>query len=191
MILNAFQNERILVVDGQYWPFMFLTKGFTVKIGVLSDTHISSLENGYELSARLLAGPFYDVEMILHAGDHVIPDLDSCFNGLPYYGVCGNMDMSSSFLPQKRLIDVCGFTIGMTHGWGAPIGIEKRVADYFKKDDVDVIVFGHSHRPVCLQFDSVLMLNPGSATDRRSAPFHSVAILNIETDVAAEIISID
>jgi uncharacterized protein len=167
------------------------TKGFTVKIGVLSDTHITSLEEGYDLATRLLNGPFRHVEMILHAGDHIIPDFDSCFNGLPYYGVCGNMDRLDSSLPQKRVIDINGTRIAMTHGWGSPIGIEKRVADYFKDDVVDVIIFGHSHRPICLQFDSILLLNPGSATDRRSAPFHSVAILNIETIISADIISLD
>lgn len=162
-----------------------------MKIGVLSDTHINSLKDGYDLAARLLNGPFHDVEMILHAGDHVIPDFNSCFNGLPYYGVCGNMDRVDSFLPQRRVIEVEGIRIAMTHGWGSPTGIEERVVDYFKDDAVDVIIFGHSHRPVCLQFDSVLLLNPGSATDRRSAPFHSVALLNIDAIVSAEIVSID
>lgn len=162
-----------------------------MKIGVLSDTHIVSLEAGNRLAQRLLSGPFCNVEMILHAGDHVIADFDSCFDGLVYYGVCGNMDSADSFLPQRRIIKVDQHRIGMIHGWGSVYGIEQRVFDSFADQEIDVLVFGHSHFPVCRQVGSVLLLNPGSATDRRAAPSHTVAVLELGATVQAEIIAID
>lgn len=162
-----------------------------MKIGVLSDTHIDSLKDGCRLADFLLQGPFKDVEMILHAGDHVISDFDSCFAGLKYYGVCGNMDRCDGFLPQKRIVDIGTARIGMIHGWGSVSGIEERVISSFCDDDIDVLVFGHSHKPVCRRVGSLLLLNPGSATDRRSAPFHSVAVLDVGDRVTAEIIALD
>jgi putative phosphoesterase len=151
------------------------------------------MADGFRLAELLMAGPFDGVEMILHAGDHVIPDLDSCFTGLPYYGVSGNMDPVDSFLPQKRIVEVGSVRIGMTHGWGPVGGIEERVMDSFRDDAIDVLVYGHSHRPVCRRIDSVLLLNPGSPTDRRSSPFHSVAVLDIDgkMNINAEIIALD
>jgi len=79
----------------------------------------------------------------------------------------------------------------MTHGWGVLAGIEERVLESFSTDCLDVLVFGHSHRPVCRQDGSVLLLNPGSPTDRRSAPYHSVGLLHINSEVKGEIIRID
>ena len=162
-----------------------------MKIGVLSDTHIHNIAAGTALAQRLLLGPFADVDVILHAGDHVLPELESCFYPLKWFGVCGNMDTPQSNLPLQRIIDLGGIKIGMTHGHGAPSGIERRVINSFIGDDIDVIIFGHSHQPVCRQVGSVLLFNPGSATDRRSAPYHTVGILHIDASVIGEIVRID
>ncbi|WP_321391183.1 metallophosphoesterase [uncultured Desulfuromusa sp.] len=162
-----------------------------MKIGVLSDTHLHSLEAGVELAQKLQNGPFADVDTILHAGDHVYPALDSCFYPIPWYGVRGNMDDTQAVLPTSRIIDFAGKKIGMVHGWGSQYGIETRVLDFFAGFDLDVIIFGHSHQPVCRHIGKVLLFNPGSPTDRRSAPYHTVGILNIGTVVTAEIVRID
>ena len=88
----------------------------TMKIGVLSDTHIHSLKAGITLAEKLLSGPFSDVDVVLHAGDHVLPELASCFYPLPWYGVQGNMDCSSAALPLQRVVQLGGFSIAMTTG---------------------------------------------------------------------------
>ncbi len=119
-----------------------------MKIGVLSDTHIHSLKAGQRLADFLLKGPFRDIEMVLHAGDHVIPDLDSCFDGLPYFGVCGNMDRCSPHLPQRRIVSIGPYRVGMVHGWGAPDGIEDRVLHCFRGDKTDVIILVTAISPV-------------------------------------------
>ena len=162
-----------------------------MRVGVLSDTHIHSFNIGIEFAKKLMNGPFSDVDVILHAGDHVHPDLGSCFYPVPWYGVRGNMDSQHDNLPVQRIVKLADSRIGMVHGWGTLNGIEKRVLNSFFGEDIDVLVFGHSHRPVCRKVGSILLFNPGSPTDRRSAPFHSVGILDIDTEVTGEIIRLD
>ncbi len=162
-----------------------------MKIGVLSDTHLHDFKTCSELADMLLNGPFSRVDAILHAGDIVWPDFGLCFAPIPWYGVCGNMDTPASSLPVRRIVTLNSVRIGMIHGWGAPAGIERRVLGEFSTDKIDVLVFGHSHFPVCHQVGSVLLLNPGSATDRRSAPHHTVGILNLGDEISGEIVSID
>jgi len=162
-----------------------------MRVGIISDTHIHSLDAGTKLAEKLLRGPFSAVDVILHAGDHTFSDLASCFYPLPWYSVQGNMDLPQSGFPLQRVVQLADTRIGMIHGWGAPNGIEKRVWDNFSAENIDVLVFGHSHRPVCRRVGSVLLLNPGSPTDRRSAPHHTVGLLHIGQGVEGEIIRID
>ena len=162
-----------------------------MKIGVMSDTHISQLDEGIALRERLLAGPFADVEAILHAGDQVHPGLETCFSPLPWYAVKGNMDPSHCTDPLKRVVELGGVRIGMVHGFGAPEGIVRRVLAEFFGTPLDVLVFGHSHQPFCGRQDGLLLLNPGSPTDRRYAKNHTVALLTTEPALQAEIIRLD
>lgn len=161
-----------------------------MKIGVLSDTHISCLAQGIELSERLLAGPFAEVETILHAGDQVIPELGDCFSPLPWYAVRGNMDDSAMGEPLKRILEFEEIRIGVIHGWGTPAGLEQRVLAEFAGDALDVLIFGHSHQPLNRHQGTVLLLNPGSPTDRRYAPCHTVGLLTIDSGVRGEIIAL-
>ncbi len=160
-------------------------------IGVLSDTHIVNIADGHPLAKKLLSGPFADVAAIIHAGDHVHPDLSSCFEPVPFYSVSGNMDKVSVDRPISRILSFADKRIGVVHGWGGGHSIEQRVMETFYSSNVDVIVFGHSHKPLCQRRGSVLLFNPGSPTDRRSAPFHSVGILTIGAEVTGRIIALD
>jgi len=162
-----------------------------MKIGVLSDTHIVSLAEGIKLADELLAGPFADIGAIIHAGDLVIPEIESCFNSLPWFAVRGNMDNSLVTFPDRRIIDCQTKRIGLIHGWGAPQGIEQRVLAAFSADSIDVLIFGHSHQPVCKQVGSVLLMNPGSPTDRRYASCHTVGLLTVGREIQGEIIVLD
>lgn len=162
-----------------------------MRVGVLSDTHIHALMDAQCLADKLLAGPFADVEAILHAGDAVIDGLADCFVPLPWYAVRGNMDHSLYDLPISRIVQLAGKQIGMVHGWGPAGGMEQRVAAHFSERSIDVVVFGHSHQPLCRKVGSILFFNPGSATDRRKAEHHTVGVLSIGEEVSGEIIPID
>ncbi len=71
--------------------------------------------------------------------------------------------------------------IGITHGWGSPEGIESRVKGLL--GDVDIIIYGHSHRARIEQIGKVLFFNPGPG-------WQSFGILTIDKDVKGELIRI-
>ena len=121
--------------------------------------------------------------MIIHAGDFTTIEV---LNGLKQLGevkaVQGNMDSAElkSILPIKEIIETGDKKIGITHGSGGPWRIEHRVRKMF--DQVDIIVYGHSHQSQNKVIDGILFFNPGKATN-------SFGILTIEEDVKGEIIS--
>ena len=163
-----------------------------LKIGVISDTHLGSLADANHLAEYLLSGPFSDVDAILHAGDMVLPELIDCFQPTPCYAVRGNMDESAPGVPDKRVLGFEGMRIGLIHGWGPRSGLEKRVMGEFADKQIDCLVYGHSHYPVCRRQGDLLLFNPGSPVDRRSAPKHTVGILKIEnSEICGQIIALD
>lgn len=160
-----------------------------MKIGVISDTHIPV--NAQKLPETVKTA-FKDVAMIIHAGDlvceSVIVELKKITNKVEV--VCGNMDSSEmrSKFPEKKVITVGKYKIGITHGYGAAGNIKDRVLKEFK--NVDIIVFGHSHKPINEQKNGVLLFNPGSPTDNIFAPFQSVGILELDKGKKGTIIKI-
>ncbi|PLX87355.1 MAG: YfcE family phosphodiesterase [Desulfuromonas sp.] len=163
-----------------------------VRLGILSDTHLSCSEDVVALTDALLAGPFADVSAILHAGDMVSPFMIDSFAPVPCYAVQGNMDQATSGVPQKRILGFEGHRIGLVHGWGPRAGLEKRVVEAFADERIDCLVYGHSHSPVCHRQDGLLIFNPGSPVDRRSAPSHTVGILEVSSvGIQGEIIHLD
>ncbi len=177
-----------------------------MKIGVISDTHVSG--GGFHLKKAasryinkvsmdaselcdLVMPWFADVELIIHAGDFVSFGLVTALSEFgPVEGVSGNMDPGeiTSRFPAKIVVNAGGFRIGVMHGSGGPGGIEQRVRAEF--DDVDLIVFGHSHYSFDEEVDGVRMLNPGSPTDRRFAPSHSIGLIQLEDSIITEIVEL-
>lgn len=137
-----------------------------MKIVVLSDTHLPKRKKG--LPTRLLE-ELKDVEIIIHAGDWLTIDV---YNELQTYarveGVYGNVDDEEiiGLLPSKKIVEVGGFTIGITHGHGKGKTTEKRAIAAFEGEKVDCIIFGHSHIPVKKYEGDILIFNPGSPTDK-------------------------
>lgn len=160
------------------------------RIGVLSDTHIASMQHGGSQICALVDGYFADVSMILHAGDIIDPDLLLHFAPREVHAVRGNLDPAESGLPQKRVLEVGGFRIGLIHGWGDPGNLIPRVLAEFADASLDCLVFGHSHQPLCQRHGNILLFNPGSPTDRRSAPFHSIGLLELDKTIRGRIIRI-
>lgn len=163
----------------------------TVKIGVLSDTHFADLGRGLPFLADLAERYFSETEIILHAGDLVEADILMAFAGRTVHAVRGNMDPPSRALPNRKVVEVGGFRIGLIHGWGPPDTVEERILREFQGGGLDCLVYGHTHQPVCHRRDGLLLFNPGSPTDRRWAPYHSVGILTLGEEISGEIIPID
>jgi putative phosphoesterase len=151
-----------------------------MKIGVISDTHATSFDQLPDQILRTLA----EVDLIIHAGDFVARDV---LDGLKRLGevkaVAGNMDSKElkQILPEKETLIIEGKRVGIIHGWGSPYGIDDRVGGMF--DDVDIIVYGHSHYSQNEMKKGILFFNPGQAKN-------SFGILTIGQEVSGEIINL-
>ncbi len=161
--------------------------GNKVKIGVLSDTHISCFDGNLK---TILDEHFSDVDLIFHAGDLVDLSVLELFGDKEVRAVCGNMDNQRvrQELPEQRLMEINGFKIGLIHGWGSQEGIERKLADRLGK--LDCIIFGHTHYPVNKIIDGIYFFNPGSAVDKRFAKNRSIGILEIGKYITGRIITI-
>ncbi|MEA3361357.1 MAG: metallophosphoesterase family protein [Thermodesulfobacteriota bacterium] len=158
-----------------------------MKIGVISDTHLSGV------NARLneiYNNYFTNVDMIIHAGDAVSAEVIEFLGQKRLHAVQGNMDSQEikGRLPRKKIFEANGVRIGLIHGWGSPYGIEERIKPEF--EDIQVIVYGHSHRAVNHIHDGVLFFNPGTATGFCADGIHSIGILDIGRGITGNIIKI-
>jgi putative phosphoesterase len=160
-----------------------------MKIGIISDTHIPYAAP--RLPTKIYSA-FEGVDLILHAGDLVEPVVLNELNKLAEtHAVHGNMDNFEvrKALPDKRIIEIGNFKIGLTHGHGAPYNLIKTVGKEMGSE-VDAIVFGHSHSPVNKVQDGILFFNPGSPTDKIFATYNSYGMLTVDTELKGEIIRI-
>ena len=150
------------------------------KIGVISDTHVPRKSPAVPAAALKV---FSGVDLILHAGDlEVMSVLDELEAVAPVKAVCGNMDVfrGEGLLPDRLVVEVEGCRIGLTHGWGAPDGLEERALQSFAKDNVRAVVFGHTHLTCNEWRGGALLFNPGTPTDKRFSQFLSVGILTVD-----------
>ena len=159
-----------------------------MKIGVISDTH---LDGPTAFLEKIVETYLWDAELILHAGDiHSLRVLD-VFGGREVRAVAGNRDLPDvrRRFPEKAVIEVKGFRIGLTHGWGFPLGLERRVTSLFQ--DIHCLVFGHTHWPVNRKQDGLLLFNPGSLKGGLSSFWRrSIGLLSIDQDIRGEIIRV-
>ncbi len=161
------------------------------KIGVLSDTHLSDIDNDFKNLFDY--GPFKDIDTFIHAGDFTSIRIVDFLDSYIFYGVQGNMDDYEvrKRLPERRIETLDGVRIGITHGWGAPFDLDQKVYEYFNDSLIQCIVFGHSHKPANHFIGKTLMFNPGSFKKSLISPRRSVGLLTIDGgEIRGEIISL-
>jgi putative phosphoesterase len=162
-----------------------------VKIGVIADTHIP--DRAKEIPQRILE-EFKKAELIIHAGDlvdlSVLDKLKSICGNVK--AVWGNMDPNEvrKNLPEKDIIEVGNYRIGLMHGYGPPHMLIDFLASAFKNDNVDLIIFGHSHRGLNEKKGDILFFNPGSPTDKIFSPYNSYGIIELGDKIEARLIKI-
>lgn len=164
-----------------------------MKIGVIADTHIS--HQNWSLPARL-RDVFAGVELILHLGDicelGVLRELQNEYTlTMAVYGECDD-ELVRRYLEAEKVVEFGRRRIGMIHGHrperagllallrrllGPP---EEDLPGYLlsRFENVDCILFGHTHRPYNRLHGGVLLFNPGPAVELAGRP-PSVGILEI------------
>ncbi len=148
-----------------------------MRIGIIADTH--------GLLRPDVFNAFAEVDRILHAGDIGPPDLLTELEAMaPVTAVHGNTDGYDlrSRLPKVADFEWEGFRFVLTHGdeFGSPTP-EKLNRAY---PDAEIILFGHTHRPVVTTVDLVVtVMNPGAAGPRRFNIEPSVGIMELEPGI--------
>lgn len=149
-----------------------------MNVAVISDTHLPR-------GARRLPDDCLErlraADLILHAGDvvalSVLEELRAL--GPPLHGVHGNMDDAElrALLPRSTVVEAAGARIGMVHDPGPAAGRGDRLAGRFP--GCHAVVYGHTHVPEVERAASTWILNPGSPTERRRSPSHTMLVLEI------------
>jgi uncharacterized protein len=149
-----------------------------VEIAIISDTHLPRGRHALpdDCIARLQAA-----DLIVHAGDFSrLEVLDELSTFGPVVGVCGNTDDARlrAALPASALIGVGERTLAVIHDAGPAQGRLRRLRARFP--GADAVVFGHSHIPLHETApDGFQIFNPGSPTDRRRQPRHTMGVCRV------------
>jgi putative phosphoesterase len=159
-----------------------------VRLAIISDTH---LPRGTRALPAECVEQLRAADLILHAGDvsvfAVLEDLRAI--GPPVAAVHGNVDDARvrAALPAARLVDAGGARIAMLHDAGPAAGRLARMRARFAASGAVAVVFGHSHIPLHERDPATgfQIFNPGSPTDRRRQPAHTMGLA--EADAAGAI----
>jgi putative phosphoesterase len=148
-------------------------------IAIISDTHMP--KGSRELPLQCVEH-LRTAELILHAGDvstaSVLDQLTAF--GPPLLAVHGNVDDAALLerLPAELEIELDGSRLAMTHDAGPARGRLARMRKRFPA--ADAVVFGHSHIPLHEVDGSFQIFNPGSPTERRREPRHTMGLARAE-----------
>ena len=154
-----------------------------MRVLIISDTH--GIHDNFD---RLLEveQPF---GQIIHLGDtEGGEDYIEAAAGCPVAAVRGNNDYFSD-LPGEQIIEIEGRRIFMTHGhyYYVVAGVEKLIKEAGGRD-VDMVLFGHTHRPLIRREDGLTVLNPGSLSyPRQEGRRPSYIVMQTGTDKNFEI----
>ncbi|MCL0032105.1 metallophosphatase family protein [Dehalococcoidia bacterium] len=180
-----------------------------MRIGLIADTQVPSAD----LSPNVKKA-FDGVDMILHAGDIIIPRcLDMLEEIAPVTAIEGSMyaqfENDNRVVQGKRVVEVDGHKIGMVHelsipGASAMEVLEGTIEKAFPKglsisdcmetlfgEKVDIVHFGMSHETMVEEHEGILFVNPGSPTwPHNKVMLGTVAILDLANGREVEIIEL-
>ena len=164
-----------------------------MRLAVVADTH---LPRGSRRLPQACVERLRAADLVLHAGDFstaaVLDELEAL--GPPVAAVHGNVDEPAlrERLPSERVVVAGGARIGLIHDAGPARGRLERLRRRFPR--ADAVVFGHSHIPLH-EVDAARgfqIFNPGSPTDRRRQPRHTMGAAEVGPDgVRFELVELD
>ena len=144
---------------------------------VLSDTHWP--HRGSLSIHSLVEG----MDAIIHCGDLQEEGFyeELCSYGIPVHAVLGNNGdyLLSSLLPDRLVLSMEGVRIGVVHGNGPHPKALMNARRAFAGEQLDLVLFGHSHVPEDVMIEDCRFVNPGSLTSSRRG-YNSYGIIKIE-----------
>jgi uncharacterized protein len=149
-----------------------------LRVALIADTHMP--RGGRRLPARCLE-EIRGADLLLHAGDiatsEVLAEIEQL--GTPVKAVHGNVDSADlrAGLPKQLTLCLDGVAVAMIHDAGPARGRLERMRLHFP--DADAVIFGHSHMPLHEEGDGLQIFNPGSPTQRRRAPTHTMGLAEV------------
>ncbi len=146
-----------------------------MKILLVSDTHKKN-ENYFVVLKKVKP------DMVIHCGDgegceYALTQAADC----PVEIVLGNNDFFSD-LPRERVLDLEGYRVWVTHGHNYYVSMGRET---IKREaaarGMDIVCFGHTHRPVVDADRTVTAVNPGSLSyPRQEGKRPSYMIMSLE-----------
>ncbi|MEG1310727.1 MAG: metallophosphoesterase [Romboutsia sp.] len=145
-----------------------------MKVGILSDTH--GVKKFIDKTIQYLK----KCDLIVHAGDN-FSDTKYIYKetNVPIMAVKGNCDFDN--VEDELVFDIEDKTVFLSHGdrYAVKQGINL-LESKAKSINADIVVFGHTHVPLCIEKDDILYINPGSVSIPREVNYKSFSIINIE-----------
>jgi len=164
----------------------------SIKITILGDTHIRLFE---ELPKDML-NEIFNSDWVIHVGDYTSLDvLDGLIKakGERFIGVYGNADPQSirDKVQARKILKIFDKKIGITHpaNGGSEEFVESKVLAEFKNENIDILIYGHTHESNIEIVDGILLINPGKGYLEKSyfGPPPSLAILRIGKRITGNI----
>jgi uncharacterized protein len=159
-----------------------------MQLAIISDTHMP--RGARQIPAACLQR-CRAADVILHAGDLVDIDVLRLLQSLgpAVHAICGNVDKPAvrAILPDRLELELGGARIGLTHIPGPAAGRLARLRTAFP--DCAAVIFGHTHMPEHRADGDFQIFNPGSPTERRRAPLHTMGMARISAgSIAFELV---
>jgi putative phosphoesterase len=164
-----------------------------VLLGVVADTHISPTRTRRFLDPIVEFFGRAGVGLILHAGDvghaSVLESLEHVAATVAVRGNADPLDLIET-LPDRVWIAAGTRTVLLMHGHHGKTAL--KAARAAATPDIDLIVFGHSHKPLIDLEGSTILFNPGSPTERRWNPHFGVGLVRVsDAEVEPELVLFD
>lgn len=163
-----------------------------MRLAIISDTH---LPRGARRLPDVCVERLRTADLVLHAGDFctaaILAEIEAI--GPALAAVHGNVDEAAlrARLPARRSVDAAGVRVGLVHDAGPAAGRLDRLRARFP--DAAAVVFGHSHVPLHETApDGFAIFNPGSPTERRRQPRHTMGLAAVgEGRLAFQLVELD
>lgn len=150
-----------------------------MKVLIVSDTHRKN-DNYFKTLEKVKP------DMVIHCGDaegseEILTKATSC----PVHIVLGNNDFFS-YLPKELELEIGSFKVWVTHGHNYYVSMGSEIIEReARARGFDIVMFGHTHKPMVHRQDGIIALNPGSLSyPRQEGRWPSYIVMDVEGEKA-------